>query len=108
MSQTHLKIQLITTQLSNISSNILTKGSRAAELLSNLVHTRNDLRFRRIDVAMNSLRFLMLVKALKLPGHQGMSNIFIGICGILTSLLAMLKMLTQKPRIITVNPKQSN
>ena len=108
MSQTKLKIQLISTQLANISSNILSKGSRAAELLSNLVHTRSDMRFRRIDVAMNSLRFSMLVKALKLPGHHIMSNVFTSICGITTSLLSMLKMLTQKPRIITVNPKQSS
>jgi len=107
MSQTKLKIELISTQLANISSNILSKGSRAAELLSNLVHTRSDMRFRRIDVAMNSLRFLMLVKALKLPGHHNMSNVFTSICGITTSLLSILKMLTQKPRIITVNPKQS-
>lgn len=47
----------------------------------------------------------MLIKSLKLPGNERLSNIFVAICGIMTALLSIFKMISQRPRILTVNSK---
>ena len=103
--ETQKKLKVLESQLDTIPSSVLTKDSKVAEILRNLVQYRSNFRYDLFDVIQNILRLLMLCKSLRLLVHRHMSNTFVAICGVLASLLSLFKMLTQKPRILSINSK---
>jgi hypothetical protein len=105
--ETQKKLKLLESQLDTIPSSVLTKDSKVVEILRNLVQYRSNFRYDLFDLIQNILRLLMLCKSLRLLTHSNMSNTFVAICGILASLLSLFKMLTQKPRILSINPKSN-
>lgn len=106
MKETRNKIKILQSQLDTIPNSILCKDSKTTDILRNLIHYRSILRFDVFDVFQNILRLLMLLKSLRLLFHHNMSNTFVAFCGGIASLLSLFKMLTQKPRILSINPKK--
>jgi hypothetical protein len=51
------------------------------------------------------MRFLMLVKSLKLPGYTYVDPVFVSICGVVSAGLALFKVLYEKKIIIKMKNK---
>ena len=105
--ETQKKLRVLESQLDTIPSSVLTKDSKVVEILRNLVQYRSNFAYDLFDVIQNILRLLMLCKSLRLLMHRHMSITFVAICGVLASLLSLFKMLTQKPRILSINSKSN-
>lgn len=63
--------------------------------LSKIIKTRQKRRYHSIEMTINILRILMLLKSLKLPGTSLMSSIFKSICGIVSATFSLFKLLTR-------------
>lgn len=78
--------------------NQLHSGSKGAlspaESLRKLFEDRRKLRFLVLDLSQNSLRLLMLMKALELPGHRLLSPILVAALGVLSTSIAVFKQLS--------------
>jgi hypothetical protein len=48
----------------------------------------------------------MLTKSLKLRGHQNIDPIFVGVCGLCSAVLGLLKALLEKKIVINIESKE--
>lgn len=58
-----------------------------------LVKGRRKLRFLVLETVLSIMRFLMLVKSLKLPGYDYFDPVFVSICGLISASLGLFKAL---------------
>lgn len=56
-----------------------------------LVEGRRKYRFYKMEIVISILRFIMLTSSLKLKGYQYLDPIFVGVCGLISSILNFLK-----------------
>jgi hypothetical protein len=64
--------------------------------MRNFFITRRQTRFQQMEILIYSLRFIMLVSALKLVGHKYLDPIFVTLCGLVTAILQVFKSLKSK------------
>jgi hypothetical protein len=56
-----------------------------------------------LEMILSLFRFLMLVSSLKLAGHDKLDPIFVGFCGLGSSILGFLKALFEKKIMINID-----
>ncbi|CAG9323707.1 unnamed protein product [Blepharisma stoltei] len=82
------------------------KDEKYQKLVENLIDCRRELRFKKIDIIVTILRFLMLAKALNFPWTKGMSHIFVAICGVCSNSLSIFNILIAEP-VVRIEAKQA-
>ena len=76
------------------SSNI-EENKYEVTVLDKLLATRKKIRFQSLEMIINVLRIIKLVKSLKLPGYTNISPIFSSNCGIISGAFSLFKLLTR-------------
>lgn len=61
------------------------------QFLKKLIKGRRKLRFLILETVLSIMRFLMLVKSLKLPGYDYFDPVFVSICGLISASLGLFK-----------------
>ena len=70
-----------------------------------MIKGRRKLRFLVLETVLSVMRFLMLVKSLKLPGYNYFDPIFVSICGLISAGLGLFKVLYEKKIVIKMKNK---
>lgn len=73
-----------------------------------MIKGRRKLRFLILETVLSVMRFLMLVKSLKLPGYNYFDPIFVSICGVISAGLGLFKVLYEKKIIIKMKNKHED
>lgn len=89
LRNTQQSIQSARAQLKSGSKGALSPGATLCKLFED----RRKQRFLVLDLTQNSLRLLMLLKALELPGHRLLSPILVAALGVLSTSIAVFKQL---------------
>ena len=86
----------LTKSLKRMPNSVVTPGSISYKNTLSLLKARTKLRYQVLDVTKNFLRILMLIESLEIPGSSRLSPIFISLCGLVSSTLAIFKLLSLK------------
>lgn len=86
----------IQNKLENHEGELIRDDHECYVLMRNLIMTRRQTRFQMIEILIYSMRFIMLVSALKLVGHKYLDPIFVSLCGLITAGLNVFKSLKSK------------
>ena len=95
--KTH-KERLIFTQLSLYERQIIKSNRHSYVLMRNLILIRRKIRFHMMEVFIYLMRFIMLIFALRLVGHQHLHPIFVSICGLLQAITVVVKSMKGKKK----------
>ncbi len=71
-----------------------------------LLEGRRKNRFFYLELCLSFLRFFMLTKSLKLRGHENLDPVFVGVCGLCSAILGLLKALLEKKIVINIESKE--
>ena len=66
---------------------------------------RRKLRFVYLELFLSIFRMFMLINSLKLIGHKKLNPVFIGLCGVMSSILGFLKTIYEKKIILNLDTK---
>jgi len=83
-----------------MKNKIITLEDESYDALRNLIRRRRKRRFQMIVIFQHSLRLLMLVKSLRLPGANHLDPIFICLCGLISQIISIFKATQEKQKLI--------
>jgi hypothetical protein len=70
------------------------------ELVDALLKKRKKRRMMVLGLVMDVVRYLMLTRALKLPGYRKLSPTFVAGCGILEASLSLFKLFIKSSQVV--------
>ncbi|KAL4473884.1 hypothetical protein ABPG74_022748 [Tetrahymena malaccensis] len=89
-------------QISEAEEKQMTKEDKIYELCNKLIKKRRKRRFEWFEVTIDVCRFFMLYKGLKLPAYKIVDPAFIGLCGVMSSTMSLMKMIIDKKIFVSV------
>ena len=92
------KIQKLKTEFLEYPEKVIKKHKEIHLKVIELIDTRREHLFKVLAVILNILRFVMLAHALNFPLLKKCSKIFISVCGIVSTSLAIFNTLIGDPR----------
>lgn len=102
--QSHIRIKLAESLIRSKQETVQ-KDGKLSLIIDDLLSTRKEYRIHKLNVIVSILRYLMLTKALNLPGAQHMSRIFVSICGILSMSFMVFTLLLGNSVVKIESPK---
>jgi len=103
-----IKEKLYAQKLLAMKNTLVKLEDESYDALRNLLRKRRKRRFQMLEVFHSTLRLLMLVKSLRLPGESHLDPVFISFLGLVSTSISLFKAIQAKQKLIKIEEPVAN